>query len=472
MSDHEIPYRYEPDATAAELAARFPDLEPGTETGQVATVAGRLLLRRVQGKLAFGTLADSSGRIQLFAPSASTPDFEGFAALSLGDWIGVRGEVMTTKRGELSVRVDEWVMLAEAQRQFPDKWHGITDPDTRFRQRYVDLWVTDEARRTFQLRSRLVSLTRRFLEDRGFSEVETPMFHPIPGGATARPFTTHHNALDTEFYLRIAPELYLKRLVVGGFERVFEINRNFRNEGIDSTHLPEFTMLELYQAYADYHDAMALTEELVAHLAMELCGTTALSYGGRPLDLTVPWRRATMVELIAEHAGVEVDLETDLAELRRVAASFEIPVEEAWGPGKLLLEIYEKTTESNLWGPVFVLDYPTEVSPLARPHRSKPGYVERFEGIVAGRELCNAFSELTDPAVQRANFEAQARQKDAGDDEAMAVDADYLRALEYGLPPTAGLGIGVDRLVMLLADVATIRDVVLFPTLRPEAGNL
>jgi lysyl-tRNA synthetase class 2 len=463
------PYTFAPDATAQGLAEDHAGLEPGTETGTTVTIAGRLLLRRVQGKLAFGTVADSTGRIQVFAPAKTTPDFDAFCALSLGDWIGVTGEVMTTRRGELSVRVDDWVLLAEAQRRFPDKWHGITDIDTRFRQRYVDLWVTEESRRTFQLRSRVLSGTRRFLEERGFVEVETPMFHPIPGGATARPFTTHHNALDTEFYLRIAPELYLKRLVVGGFERVFEINRNFRNEGVDSTHLPEFTMLELYQAYGDYHDAMAITEGLVAHLATELCGTTSLSYGGRDLDLAAPWRRATMSELIAEHAGVDIDLDTDPAELRRIAERFDIPVEDGWGPGKLLLEIYEKTTESALWGPVFVLDYPSEVSPLARPHRDKPGYVERFEGIVAGRELCNAFSELTDPAVQRANFEAQAQAKAAGDDEAMAVDADYLRALEYGLPPTAGLGIGIDRLVMLLADVPTIRDVVLFPTLRPEA---
>jgi lysyl-tRNA synthetase class 2 len=463
------PYRFDVDTTAAALADAYPDLEPGTETGRTVTIAGRLMLRRVQGKLAFGTLADATGRIQLFALARLTPDYDAFRALSLGDWIGVTGEVMTTKRGELSVRVDDWVLLAEAQRRFPDKWHGITDIDTRFRQRYVDLWVTESARRTFTLRSRVISGVRHFLGARGFVEVETPMLHPIPGGATARPFTTHHNALDTEFYLRIAPELYLKRLVVGGFERVFEINRNFRNEGIDSTHLPEFTMLELYQAYADYSDAMALTEQLVSTLATDLVGTTEVTYDGRALDLSVPWRRASMTELIAEHAGVEVDLDTDAAELRHIAEGFGVQVETGWGPGKLILEIYEKTTESQLWGPVFVTDYPAEVSPLARPHRAKPGYVERFECIVAGRELCNAFSELTDPAMQRANFEAQAAAKAAGDDEAMAVDADYLRALEYGLPPTAGLGIGIDRLVMLLADVPTIRDVVLFPTLRPEA---
>jgi lysyl-tRNA synthetase class 2 len=468
MTASPIPYRYEPDATAAELAERFTGLEPGTETGTTVTVAGRLMLRRVQGKLAFGTLQDSTGRIQLFAPSASTPDFEAFAGLSLGDWLGVRGEVMTTRRGELSVRVDEWVMLAEARRQFPDKWHGITDPDTRFRQRYVDLWVTDESRRAFKQRSRIISLTRRYLEDRGFLEVETPMFHPIPGGAAARPFTTHHNALDMDLYLRIAPELYLKRLVVGGFERVFEINRNFRNEGLDATHNPEFTMLELYQAYGDYSDAMELIEGLVAYVATELLGTTAISYGGRPLDLAPPWRRATMVELVEEHAGVHVDVRMDVDELRRIADDHGVPHQPSWGPGKLVLEIYEKTTEPHLWDPIFVLDYPQEVSPLARPHREVPGLVERFEGFVVGRELCNAFSELTDAVDQRARFEEQARQKAAGDDEAMVVDEDYLRALDYGLPPTAGFGLGIDRLVMLLADVPTIRDVILFPTLRPE----
>jgi lysyl-tRNA synthetase class 2 len=386
------PYRFDVDVTAAALAEAYPDLEPGTETGRTVTIAGRLMLRRVQGKLAFGTLADATGRIQLFALGRLTPDYAAFCALSLGDWIGVTGEVMTTKRGELSVRVDDWVLLAEARRRFPDKWHGITDTDTRFRQRYVDLWVTESARRTFTLRSRVISGVRHFLEARGFIEVETPMLHPIPGGATARPFTTHHNALDTEFYLRIAPELYLKRLVVGGFDRVFEINRNFRNEGIDSTHLPEFTMLELYQAYGDYTDAMALTEQLVSTLALDLVGTTELTYDGRPLDLTAPWRRATMTELIAEYAGVEVDIDTDAAELCRIAEGFGVTVEAGWGPGKLILEIFEKTTESKLWDPVFVTDHPAEVSPLARPHRDKPGFAERFECIVAGRELCNAFS--------------------------------------------------------------------------------
>jgi len=463
-----VPYRFDPDATAAALVAEHGHLDAGTETDRVVTVAGRLMLRRVQGKLAFGTLQDGTGRIQLFAPAASTPDFDGFAGLSLGDWIGVRGIVMVTRRGELSVRVDEWVVLAEARRSFPDKWHGLTDTETRYRQRYVDLWVTDESRRAFLLRSRMLSLLRRWLEDRGFLEVETPVFHPIPGGALARPFTTHHNALDLDLFLRIAPELYLKRLVVGGFERVFEIARVFRNEGLSTRHNPEFTMLELYQAYADYDDMMTLVEELVAHLATELRGSTVLSYQGRELDLTPPWPRRRLDDLVAEHTGLALSVDTPIDELRRVADAHEITWDDANGPGKLLLEIYEKTTEHELWGPVFVIDYPTEVSPLSRAHRDRPGYTERFEPIVAGRELGNAFTELVDPDVQRLRFEEQASAKDAGDAEAMAVDEDYLRALEYGLPPTGGLGIGIDRLVMLLADVGSIRDVILFPTLRPE----
>jgi lysyl-tRNA synthetase, class II len=463
-----VPYRFEPDARATDLVEAWGHLEPGTETDTVVTVAGRLMLRRVQGKLAFGTLQDGSGRIQLFGLAASTPDFEGFGSLSLGDWIGVRGIVMTTKRGELSVRVDEWTLLAEARRSFPDKWHGINDPDTRYRQRYVDLWVSDEAQ-ALRDRSRIVTLIRRFLDERDFVEVETPVFHPIPGGAAARPFVTHHNALDLDLYLRIAPELYLKRLIVGGMERVYEIGRVFRNEGLSTRHNPEFTMMELYQAYADYRDMMELTEELVAHLAREVCGTTTITYDGRELDLTPPWRRASLDELIAEHTGLEISVDTPLDELREICDRHDVPWKDGDGPGKLLLEIYEKTTEAHLWGPLFVMDYPQEVSPLARAHRERPGYTERFEPIVAGRELGNAFSELVDPDDQRARFEEQARRAAEGDAEAApVVDEDYLRALEYGLPPTGGLGIGIDRLVMLLTGTTTIRDVILFPTLRPE----
>ncbi|HEX2699511.1 MAG TPA: lysine--tRNA ligase [Acidimicrobiales bacterium] len=468
MSPADVPYRYERDRTAASVHGAFDGVEPGAETGVTVAVAGRLMLRRDQGKLAFATLQDGSGRIQLFARANRTPSYDAFCALSLGDWIGVRGEVVKTRKGELSVTVEEWTLLAEARRSFPDKWHGITDTDTRYRQRYVDLWVTDEARASLQLRSRTVSLLRRFLEDRGFVEVETPIFHTIAGGAAARPFVTHHNALDMDLYLRVATELYLKRLVVGGFEKVFEVGRTFRNEGLSPRHNPEFTMLELYQAYADYTDMMRVTEELVAHLAVELRGGTTLTYAGRELDLSPPWRRATLTELVEEQAGVHVDIDMPVDELRAVASTSGVDVDPAWGPGKLVLEVYEKTTESELWGPVFVCDYPKEVSPLARAHRSRPGLAERFEAIVAGRELANAFSELVDPDDQRARFEDQARAKAAGDDEAMELDEDFLRALEYGMPPTGGLGIGIDRLVMLLADAHHIRDVLLFPTLRPE----
>jgi lysyl-tRNA synthetase, class II len=465
--DPRIPYRFEPTATATAIATAHPDLPPGTETGERVTVAGRLMLRRVQGKLAFGTLQDASGRIQLFATAGTTPSFHEFGDLSLGDWIGVTGQVMSTKRGELSVSVDEWVLLAAARRPFPDKWHGLSDVDTRYRQRYVDLWVSEEAQ-ALRDRSRIISLTRRWLEDRGFVEVETPTFHPIPGGATAKPFVTHHNTLDLDLYLRIAPELYLKRLVVGGLEKVFEIGRVYRNEGMSPRHNPEFTMLELYQAYADYTDMMRITEDLVSHLATEIRGTTTFEYDGRVLDLTPPWRRASMPELIEEHAGVRVAVDMPIDELRVICDEHGVPYKDDWGAGKLVLELYEKTTESNLWGPVFVVDYPKEVSPLARDHRELRGMVERFEPIVAGRELGNAFSELTDPDEQRARMEDQARQKEAGDDEAMVVDDDYVRALEYGLPPTGGLGIGIDRLVMLLTGMTSIRDVILFPTLRPE----
>ena len=464
----DLPYRFDRTDLAADLHAAYDDLEAGAETGRVARVAGRLMLVRPQGRLAFAELRDGSGSVQLFALSAVTPDFAAFAKLRIGDWVGAAGPVVKTRTGELSVKVDEWVLLAEARRGFGDKWRGITDVDLRYRQRYVDLWANEESRRAFALRSRLISLTRRWLEDRGFVEVETPMLQPIPGGATAKPFVTHHNALDVDLYLRIAPELYLKRLVVGGFERVFEIGRVFRNEGLSPRHNPEFTLLELYAAYLDYTDLMALTEELVAWLADELLQTTKLSYGGRDLDLTPPWRRATLTELVAESTGRTLELEQGTGALRAVATELGVPFGPSDGPGKLLLEIYEKTTEPAQWGPVFVVDYPEEVSPLARRHRSRPGWVERFEAIVAGRELCNAFSELTDPDEQRRRFEDQARARAAGDDEAMVVDEDYLRALEYGLPPTAGLGIGIDRLVMLFADAPTIRDVVLFPTLRPE----
>jgi lysyl-tRNA synthetase class 2 len=464
----EIAYRFETTSGAGDVARSYAHLEPGEESGVSVVIAGRVMRSRPQGKLAFAEIRDWTGGIQLFALSVLTPEFDEFCRLSLGDWIGVTGEVVRTRRGELSVKVASWELLAQARRGFGDKWHGVSDPDIRYRQRELDLWANDGVRDIFLLRSKVVASIRRRLGAAGFVEVETPVLHPVAGGATARPFVTHYNALHTDVYLRIATELYLKRCVVGGLERVFEIGRTFRNEGLSPRHNPEFTMLELYQAYGDYTDMMTVFEDLVAGTAEELLGTTKLAYQGREIDLTPPWRRATLVELVAEHAGVEVELSMGVEALRRVASSFGVPFEPWYGPGKLILEIYEKTTESELWGPVFVCDYPQEVSPLARAHRSKPGYVERFEPIIAGRELGNAFSELTDPDDQRARFEEQEREKALGDEDAMSIDWDYLRALELGLPPTGGLGLGIDRLVMLYADVANIREVVLFPALRPE----
>ncbi|MFT7473359.1 MAG: lysyl-tRNA synthetase class 2 [Verrucomicrobiales bacterium] len=464
----DIPYRYEVTASTAELHEKYAELEDGSETGRTVTVAGRLMLKRDQGKIVFGVVQDGVGRVQIFAPAKTTPEFEAFTALSLGDWIGVTGEVIKTRRGELSIRPSEWVVLASTRRPFPDKWHGMSDPDTRYRQRYVDLWVSEESNSALRNRSRIMSLTRRWLEDRDFMEVETPIFHSVASGAMARPFSTHHNALDLDLFLRIAPELYLKRLTVGGFERVFEIGRVFRNEGISTRHNPEFTMLELYWAYADYNDIMELVENLVSELAQTIVGSTTLTYDERELDLSVPWKRASMTDLIHEHTGLELSVDMDRDELAQIARAHDVEVKDYYGSGKLILEIYEKTTESQLWGPVFVTDYPKEVSPLARDHRSKPGLTERFEAIVAGRELCNAFSELIDPDEQLARFNDQEAERAAGDAEAMGMDLDYIRALEYGMPPTGGLGIGMDRLVMLLTGSTTIRDVVLFPTMRPE----
>ncbi len=464
----DVPYSFAITAGTAQLRKEYGHLGQSESTGVIHSVAGRIMLLRTQGKIAFAELRDSSGHIQLFASSDTAERFEDFSSLSLGTWIGATGEVITTRRGELSIKVRSWVVLANAQRGFGDKWHGVTDPDTRYRQRYVDLWANPETRTVFIQRSRIVSEIRHYLEKRGFMEVETPLLHTVVGGALAKPFTTHHNALDMDLYLRIAPELYLKRLVVGGFERVFEIGRVFRNEGISPRHNPEFTMLEVYQAYADYNDMMDLIEDLVSHLAQVVCGSMRITYQGTELDLTPPWKRVTMEEIVSERLGREVRLSMDFSDLLRIASENEITVAPSWGPGKVLLEIYEKTAEHTIWDPVFVCDYPMEVSPLSRDHRSKADMVERFEVIIAGRELANAFSELIDPAEQRKRFLHQVAQASAGEDETMGMDEDYIRALEYGLPATGGLGIGIDRLVMLLTDQSQIREVVAFPTMRPE----
>ena len=465
-----------PDATAADLASRHRDLEPGSETGEVVTVGGRLVGVRSFGKLRFGVLRDATGDIQLFVAKDALDDdaFARFDALDLGDWLVATGAVITTRKGELSVKVSGWVLAAKSLRPLPDKWHGLAERGDRFRHRAVDLIVNPDARRTALLRSRTVAALRRGYESRGYLEVETPMLQVQPGGAIARPFATHHNALGIDMYLRIAPELYLKRLVVGGLERVFELNRNFRNEGIDATHNPEFTMLEAYEAYADHEAVMATCEAVLAEVATEVLGATAFSFpaeDGRPLDLAGPYPRVPISAAVSEAVGVDIDPTWPVGELAPIARRHGVEPEAGDGSGKLIERLFEELVEPTLWDPVFVTDYPIETSPLARAHRSKPGVTERFELFAGGWELANGFTELNDPLDQRARFEAQAAARAAGDDEAHLVDEDYLAALEQGMPPTGGIGIGVDRLVMLLTGHTTIREVVLFPHLRPEVSG-
>jgi lysyl-tRNA synthetase class 2 len=467
------PVRYDRTHTAAEVHEHWDHLEPGDETDDEVRVAGRILLLRRQGKLTFATLRDVSGSIQLFVSRAELGEdrHAAFDDLDIGDWVGVRGVAIKTRKGELSVKVRDFLLLSKALRPLPEKWHGLSDVDTRFRQRYVDLIANDDARRVFAIRFSVIATIRRLLMERSFVEVETPVLHVQAGGAAAKPFDTFHNALEMPLTLRIALELHLKRLLVGGIERVFEIGRVFRNEGLSTRHNPEFTMLELYQAFGDYTDMMSLAEDLVAGAALEATGATTVTIDDQVLDLTPPWPRRPMLELIEEHAGVSVHPSMPVADLERACDDAGVPREKGWGPGKLVMELYEKTVEPNLVGPVFVTDYPREVSPLARAHRDDPTLVERFEAVVLGRELANAFSELNDPVDQLERFEAQAKLAAGGDDEAHGVDADYVRALEFGLPPCGGMGIGIDRLVMLVAGVSSIREVILFPHLRPEAGN-
>jgi lysyl-tRNA synthetase class 2 len=458
-------------ARAAGLTERYAALEPGADTPDVVSVAGRLVAKRDQGKLAFLVLRDATGELQLFC-RINVLGEDGFAAakeLDLGDWVGATGTVLRSRRGELSVQPTELTLLSKSLRPLPEKYHGLSDTETRYRQRYVDLIANPDVRAVFETRFRIISAIRRFMEERGYLEVETPMLQPIPGGAAARPFVTHHNALDMPLYLRIAPELYLKRLLVGGFERVYEINRSFRNEGMSPRHNPEFTMLEAYHAFGDMETMRELTEELVTSVAGDVLGTLDFEYQGQPVSLARPWRVAPMADLVSAAAGTPVSVHTPIEQLRSLCAHHEVPIESSHGPGKLLTELFEKLVEHTLIEPTFVTMYPAETSPLARRNDDDPELTDRFELIITGREFANAFSELVDPVDQRARFEAQALAKDAGDDEAMWVDEDYLRAQEYGMPPAGGLGIGIDRLVMLLTDSPSIRDVLLFPHLRPEA---
>ncbi len=465
------PVRYERSHLAAELHAVHGGLEPGVETEVDVSVAGRVMLHRSFGKLMFATIEDGSGTIQLFVAAADLDEAElaRFADLDAGDWVGAEGTVMTTKKGELSVRVRSFHLLSKAIRPLPEKWHGLQDVEQRSRRRYLDLMMNSEARALAILRSKVVSELRRQFELRGYLEVETPILQSEAGGALAKPFATHHNALDIPMYLRIATELHLKRLVVGGLERVFEIGRIFRNEGVDSTHNPEFTMLESYEALADYTDIMRLVEEVIPAVAVAAVGSTSIEYKERALDLAPPYRRARMVDMVAGVLGQPVDVNAPAADLRALAEARGVGTDPAWGSGKIIEALFDELVQPDIWEPTFVLDHPVEISPLARVHRDSPGLTERFELFIAGQEYANAFSELNDPEDQRRRFEAQARAKAAGDEDAHGIDEDYIMALEYGLPPTGGLGIGVDRLVMLLADQAHIREVILFPTMRPEA---
>ena len=467
-----FPNDFRRDAHAAELLAAYADRDAAwLEANPVRVhVGGRMMFKRVMGKASFAKIQDVSGQIQLFLQeNALGPAYAAFKDHDVGDILGAEGPLFRTKTGELSVKVERLRLLVKSLRPLPDKWHGLTDADTRYRQRYVDLIMTPETRELFRQRTRIVRYLRDFLDALDFMEVETPMMQPVPGGAAARPFITHHNALDMDMYLRIAPELYLKRLVVGGFERVYELNRNFRNEGLSTQHNPEFTMLELYQAYADFRDLMELVERLFQSLADTLLGTRDVPYQGRTFDLSAPFRRVSIEESILEHnPGLDALRLRDRDYLVQVCGRLGIEAKPHDGPGKLQIEIFEKTGEHTLEQPTFVHSYPAEVSPLARRNDADPFLTDRFEFFIGGRELANGFSELNDAEDQAARFRAQVERKDAGDEEAMFYDADYVRALEYGMPPTAGLGVGIDRLVMFLTDSASIRDVLLFPHMRPE----
>jgi lysyl-tRNA synthetase class 2 len=467
-----FPNDFRRDALAADILNAYGEksAEALEAAGIAVKVAGRLRVKRVMGKASFAKLEDSSGEIQVFLlREALGETYDDFKTWDVGDVVGAEGTLFRTKTGELSVRVARLRLLTKSLRPLPDKWHGIADTELRYRRRYVDLIMNEDSRRAFRTRSAIVRYLRAFLDTRGFLEVETPMLHPIPGGAAARPFKTHHNALDADMYLRIAPELYLKRLTVGGFERVYEINRNFRNEGVSTQHNPEFTMLELYQAYADYRDLMEMIEALFHGLADTLLGSRRLVYQGTEIDLGGSFARRSIEEIIlANNPGLERRALREVAYLRRVCDDLKVPYKPGDGAGKLQIEIFEKTGEHTLVQPTFAYAYPAEVSPLSRRNDADPFITDRWEFFVGGRELANGFSELNDAEDQAQRFKDQVERKDAGDEEAMYYDADYVRALEYGMPPAAGLGLGVDRVVMLYTNAASIRDVLLFPHLRPE----
>ena len=468
-----FPNDFKPRHHAAEVLRQHADKSNEALEAERITVAvaGRLMLKRVMGKASFGTLQDGSGQIQLFVTNEALGDdaYAAFKHLDLGDIVGAEGTLFKTRTGELSVRVSTLRLLTKSLRPLPDKFHGMTDQEQKYRQRYVDLITDPQARARFAMRSRALGAIRHFMVEHHFIEVETPMLHPIPGGANAKPFVTHHNALDQQMFLRIAPELYLKRLIVGGFERVFEINRSFRNEGISVRHNPEFTMLEFYAAYWNHHDLMDFTEEVLRHAARVATGSAAISYAGKPVALDQPFARLSVRDALVAHAGISADEAGDATALRaKLEALGEAPPAH-WTLAELQFGLFEAAVEAQLWQPTFIIDYPVEVSPLARASDTDPSITERFELFITGREFANGFSELNDAEDQAARFQAQAANRSAGDEEAMYFDADFIRALEYGMPPTGGCGIGIDRLVMLITDAQSIRDVILFPSLRNEA---
>lgn len=477
----QIPYAYQWDIThpIADLQAKFADLEAGAEEDFAVSIAGRIMARRVFGKLAFFTLQDATGTIQLYLEKKTIQaemgdaDEQAFNHLKqltdVGDIIGAKGTIKRTDKGELSVKVKHYAMLTKSLLPLPDKFHGLTDVAKRYRQRYVDLIVNPEVRDTFRKRAQITAAIRRHLDGLGYLEVETPVLQSEPGGAEARPFVTYHNTLDMELYLRIATELHLKRMVVGGFEKVFELGRVFRNEGISTRHNPEFTTIEMYQAYGDYEDMMALTENMVEEITVDVTGGKTVTYQGEDISFAQPWKRITMHDAVKEKTGIDFAAFDDLAAAKQAAKDAGIgEVDDCESIGHVLNEAFEQKVEETLIQPTFITDYPVEISPLAKPHRSKPGLVERFELFIVGRETANGFSELTDPVDQRERLELQAAKKEAGDLEAHSVDEDFITALEYGMPPTVGLGIGIDRLVMVMTDAASIRDAIAFPLLKPE----
>ncbi len=457
--------KYPREHMAQEIIDQFEQYE-----GKNVRLAGRIMAKRGHGKASFANLQDVSGNIQIYARlnDLGEDNYRLFEKLDIGDIIGIEGTVFKTRRGEITVSITDLILLAKSLRPLPEKWHGLKDVDLRYRQRYVDLTVNPEVKKTFITRSKIIKEIRNYLDELNFLEVETPMMHPIAGGATARPFITHHNALDMNLYLRIAPELYLKRLLVGGFEKVYEINRNFRNEGISTKHNPEFTMLELYQAYGDYEDMMEITENLISTVAKKVLGTTTIKYEEQEINLATPWKRLPMLEAVKEYSGLDFTVIKTDEEARMKAKELNLEVEDNDTWGSVLNKVFEEMVEPKLVQPTFILDYPVEISPLAKRKKDNPNLTYRFELFIYGREIANAFSELNDPIDQKQRFQQQLEKRAGGDDEAHMMDEDYIQALEYGMPPAGGLGIGIDRLVMLLTNSSSIRDVILFPLMRPR----